>query len=115
MPVLELRHIIKHFGAIHSLNDVDLSLDAGEVLGLMGAKKVDGIAVAAAMANAREGANAGGIPDFLPDAHRSVAAKHKDKVTPGKKNGKAAPKHPTSTGLDVCAPKTADTCTKSCS
>jgi simple sugar transport system ATP-binding protein len=36
MPVLELRHIVKHFGAIHALNDVDLSIDQGEVLGLMG-------------------------------------------------------------------------------
>ena len=52
MPVLELCNIIKHFGAIHALNGVDLSLDASEVIGLMGAKKVDGIAVAAGMANA---------------------------------------------------------------
>ena len=36
MPVLELRNIVKHFGAIHALNDVDLSIQAGEVLGLMG-------------------------------------------------------------------------------
>ena len=36
MPVLELRNIVKHFGAIHALNGVDLSLGAGEVLGLMG-------------------------------------------------------------------------------
>jgi simple sugar transport system ATP-binding protein len=36
MPVLELRRIIKHFGAIHALNDVDLAIEPGEVLGLMG-------------------------------------------------------------------------------
>ena len=36
MPVLELRNIVKHFGAIHALNDIDLSIEAGEVLGLMG-------------------------------------------------------------------------------
>jgi simple sugar transport system ATP-binding protein len=36
LPVLELRTVSKFFGAIHALNDVDLSLDAGEVLGLMG-------------------------------------------------------------------------------
>ena len=36
MPVLELERISKHFGAIHALNDVDLTLEAGEVLGLMG-------------------------------------------------------------------------------
>lgn len=35
-PVLELRGIAKHFGAIHALNEVDLSLEPGEVLGLMG-------------------------------------------------------------------------------
>ncbi len=34
--VLELRQIVKHFGAIHALNEVDLSLEPGEVLGLMG-------------------------------------------------------------------------------
>ncbi len=36
MPVLEMRNIVKHFGAIHALNDVDLSIEPGEVLGLMG-------------------------------------------------------------------------------
>ena len=36
MPVLQLRNIVKHFGAIHALNDVDLGIEAGEVLGLMG-------------------------------------------------------------------------------
>lgn len=36
MAVLELEGISKHFGAIRALNDVSLSLEAGEVLGLMG-------------------------------------------------------------------------------
>jgi simple sugar transport system ATP-binding protein len=36
MPVLELRRIVKHFGAIHALNDVDLTIERGEALGLMG-------------------------------------------------------------------------------
>lgn len=36
LPVLELRNISKNFGAIRALNGVDLSLDPGEVLGLMG-------------------------------------------------------------------------------
>lgn len=36
VPVLELRNIVKHFGAIHALNDVDLHIEPGEVLGLMG-------------------------------------------------------------------------------
>ena len=36
MPVLELRNISKNFGAIRALNGVDLSLEPGEVLGLMG-------------------------------------------------------------------------------
>ncbi len=36
MPVLELRGISKHFGAIEALGRVDLALDHGEVLGLMG-------------------------------------------------------------------------------
>jgi simple sugar transport system ATP-binding protein len=35
-PVLELKGISKSFGAIHALNEVDLSLEPGEVLGLMG-------------------------------------------------------------------------------
>jgi simple sugar transport system ATP-binding protein len=36
VPVLELRQVVKHFGAIHALNGVDLSIESGEVLGLMG-------------------------------------------------------------------------------
>jgi simple sugar transport system ATP-binding protein len=36
MAVLELRGVARHFGAIQALRDVDLTLDRGEVLGLMG-------------------------------------------------------------------------------
>lgn len=36
MPVLELRNISKSFGAIRALTEVNLSLESGEVLGLMG-------------------------------------------------------------------------------
>ena len=36
VAVLELTNIAKHFGAIHALNDISLSLDAGQVVGLMG-------------------------------------------------------------------------------
>jgi simple sugar transport system ATP-binding protein len=36
VSVLELQGISKHFGAIHALNEVDLVLEPGEVLGLMG-------------------------------------------------------------------------------
>ncbi len=36
MALLELRAIAKHFGAIEALKGVDLDLEAGEVLGLMG-------------------------------------------------------------------------------
>ena len=36
MQLFELRNIVKHFGAIHALNGVNLKIDAGEVLGLMG-------------------------------------------------------------------------------
>ena len=36
MPVLELNNISKHFGAIHAVSDVSLSLEPGEVVGLMG-------------------------------------------------------------------------------
>lgn len=36
MAVLELTNISKHFGAINAVNDVSLSLEAGEVVGLMG-------------------------------------------------------------------------------
>jgi len=35
-PVLEFTGISKHFGAIHALDDIDLTLGRGEVLGLMG-------------------------------------------------------------------------------
>ncbi len=36
MPILELQGVSKHFGAIQALNDVDMSLEPGQVLGLMG-------------------------------------------------------------------------------
>jgi simple sugar transport system ATP-binding protein len=36
MALLELRNVAKHFGAIEALKGVDLSLEPGEVLGLMG-------------------------------------------------------------------------------
>lgn len=36
MAVLQLKHVSKNFGAIKALADVDLSLEPGEVLGLMG-------------------------------------------------------------------------------
>jgi simple sugar transport system ATP-binding protein len=36
MAVLELESITKHFGAIHALDDVSMTLQAGEVVGLMG-------------------------------------------------------------------------------
>jgi simple sugar transport system ATP-binding protein len=36
LPVLELKGISKHFGAIQALTGVDMSLEPGEALGLMG-------------------------------------------------------------------------------
>ena len=36
MAVLELSNISKHFGAIQAVNDISLTLEAGEVVGLMG-------------------------------------------------------------------------------
>ena len=36
MSLLELRGLSKHFGAIQALNDVSLTLEPGEVVGLMG-------------------------------------------------------------------------------
>ena len=36
MPVLELCNISKNFGAIQALSEVDLTIDSGEVVGLMG-------------------------------------------------------------------------------
>jgi simple sugar transport system ATP-binding protein len=36
LPILELHAVSKHFGAIHALNEVDMTLEPGEVLGLMG-------------------------------------------------------------------------------
>ncbi|WP_018237227.1 ATP-binding cassette domain-containing protein [Ensifer sp. BR816] len=36
MAVLELANVSKHFGAIQAVNDVSFSLQAGEVVGLMG-------------------------------------------------------------------------------
>jgi simple sugar transport system ATP-binding protein len=36
MPVLQLSAISKHFGAIHALTGVDLSVEQGEAVGLMG-------------------------------------------------------------------------------
>ena len=36
MAILELTNISKNFGAIQAVNDISLSLEAGEVVGLMG-------------------------------------------------------------------------------
>jgi simple sugar transport system ATP-binding protein len=36
MSLLELKGVSRHFGAIHALTDVSLSLEPGQVLGLMG-------------------------------------------------------------------------------
>ncbi|MEM7424396.1 MAG: ATP-binding cassette domain-containing protein [Pseudomonadota bacterium] len=36
MSLLELKEVTKHFGAIHALNGVDLTLAPGEAVGLMG-------------------------------------------------------------------------------
>ena len=36
MPLLQLANLGKKFGAIEALRDVNLSIDPGEVLGLMG-------------------------------------------------------------------------------
>jgi len=36
MPVLELQDISKHFGGVHALSEVSLTLERGEVVGLMG-------------------------------------------------------------------------------
>ncbi len=36
VPVLELANISKHFGAIQAVNDVSFTLEAGQVVGLMG-------------------------------------------------------------------------------
>src|SRR5262249_3685399 len=36
VAVLELINISRHFGAIQAVNDVSLSLEAGQVVGLMG-------------------------------------------------------------------------------
>ena len=36
MSVLEIKHVSKHFGAIEAVKDVSFTLEAGEVIGLMG-------------------------------------------------------------------------------
>ncbi|MEX6505932.1 ATP-binding cassette domain-containing protein [Jiella sp. M17.18] len=35
-PLVEMRHISKHFGGLHAVKDVSLSLHAGEVVGVLG-------------------------------------------------------------------------------
>ena len=36
MPLLQLKRISKTFGPVHALDEVDLEVEAGEVLGLIG-------------------------------------------------------------------------------
>ena len=35
-PVIEMRGIEKHFGAVHALHNVNFRLEPGEILGLVG-------------------------------------------------------------------------------
>ena len=35
-PVIELRHVDKHYGALHVLKDINLKIDRGEVLVVIG-------------------------------------------------------------------------------
>ena len=35
-PVIELRHVDKHYGALHVLKDINLEIDRGEVLVVIG-------------------------------------------------------------------------------
>lgn len=36
MPLLEIKDVAKHFGAIHAVNDMSFEVEGGEVVGLMG-------------------------------------------------------------------------------
>ena len=40
-PVVEGRGLWKHYGALTALRDVDLTLHAGEVVGLVGERRCD--------------------------------------------------------------------------
>ncbi len=35
-PLIELRHVDKHYGDLHVLNDINLSVDRGEVVVVIG-------------------------------------------------------------------------------
>ena len=35
-PLIELKHVHKHYGDLHLLNDINLSLDSGEVVVVIG-------------------------------------------------------------------------------
>jgi len=39
-PLLELRHITKTFGSVQALTDVDFEVRSGEVMALVGDKKM---------------------------------------------------------------------------
>ncbi|RLC96864.1 MAG: ABC transporter ATP-binding protein, partial [Chloroflexi bacterium] len=36
MPLLELRKLTKHFGGVIAVNELDLTIESGEIVGLIG-------------------------------------------------------------------------------
>ena len=83
MAVLELTNISKHFGAIQAVNDVSLSLEAGQVVGLMGdngAGKSTLVKMIAGNFLPSHGTHAHGRQgDRAAPAGRSAPARHRDR------------------------------------
>ena len=85
MALLELQGVAKHFGAIEALKGVDLSIEPGEVLGLMGdngAGKSTLVKIIAGNFPPSEGEiGLEGAAAALPQAGRRPRAGHRDRLS----------------------------------
>ena len=121
MALLELRKVGKNFSAVQALSNVDLCIEPGEALGLMGddgarpkyKDKIASGALSLVVADTlpiqielmKKGLSAGQVGQRPFEMGYKGMYFLKDM-----KDGKAAPKDPPNRGLDVCTPKNVDTC-----
>jgi ribose transport system substrate-binding protein len=109
MPVLEVRHVSKNFGAIRALTDVSFQVDRVAPYKEKIASKALALVVADTLPvqidQMKEGLSLGQVGQRPFEMGYKTMMALKDM-----KDGKAPPADPTYTGLDVYTPETADAC-----